>query len=307
MKKTKNTMADINDMALEALSDHAFVKAQDCFRLNAKQNPCLATYNNLGVFYIQENMELPDGRVRSAAKLGLKYLKKAEAYSQSQQNLMAIGDVYLSQKEYETAENYFRGACNLGNSYIAFNNLGASLYMQNKCKESLKYFEKAIDLCDHSDIKAEICVSYAYAMLEVDKKKCHKIITEIIGPNALSFPWQMFDADEFVLLYLCDDLQSASKLCKALFKQNFIESFVLAMIFDCLFKVGKDDEAKECLNLKIKSLEGYDYDIRKEVNEANKAFASPDFRKILIAKYSSGTPIIRDCYYCGCKHHNNPL
>ncbi|HEX2937943.1 MAG TPA: hypothetical protein VHO66_03390, partial [Ruminiclostridium sp.] len=97
----------INEIALELLGRGDFSAAQNNFRQNAKNNPCFITLNNLGVYYINEGMELSNGVIRNANKIGLKYLKAAELYEKSHINLMAIGQVYFNKKDYNTSSNYF--------------------------------------------------------------------------------------------------------------------------------------------------------------------------------------------------------
>jgi tetratricopeptide (TPR) repeat protein len=298
MKKNIVTIETINQIALDTLSKGNFYDAQEFFRKNAKESPCFISLNNLGVYYLTEGMELHNGKVCSADKLGLKYLKLAETYLQSHLNLMAIGNYYFRMKEYKTATEYFRRGCNLCNSYDNYYNLGVALYLQENYEEATINFEKALDLCNTSD-EIEICVSYAFSSLHRDKRKAYNILQQI-----LEFQNNDMKMDEFVLAYLCGDMQLARNLIKPMFDIYSVGISEMAMVFDCLFQLGKEAEAEEYLKYQIEILQGYSYNIKPKISSTKQIFDNFAYREKAISDFRYTPPLIAQCYFIGCKKHN---
>ena len=293
-------MEKINLLVLESLNKGDFSSAQRLFRQNAKGNPCHKTLNNLGCFYANEGLELPNGRVRGAIKLGYKYLNLAEQCFQSHKNLSAIGDIHFSWKDYVLAANYFKRSYNLQDNYLYANNYAASEYMQGNYMKASKYFKTAFDSCNNSDDRFEIYISYAYALIKVDMEKCLKIVHDAIE----SYDSYHMEMDEFILAYFCEDFIFAASLIKRMFDYWSIDDHVLAMVFECLFKLNRGEEANEFLQLQIKSLQGYDYNTNKRVKSAKLMFSNAEYRKSLISEYKYIAPIIKGCYYIDCALHN---
>lgn len=283
----------INKAALEMLEEGAFIEAQETLKKNAKNNPCLMTLNNLGVFYISEGLQLSSGKMRGARKLGMKYLLKAERSDQAQQNLLAIGDLCFKQRDFDRACMYYKKADKFEESYCVNNNWGAALYIQGAYDESLIYLKKALEACNDTYDKPEIVSTYAFALLQTDKKKCHDVLLSYKESVSLNPP------DEFVLLYLCDSYDAAAMMIKQMFEEYFVDPIVMAMIVDCLLRLDKPDEAKLYYELELELLEDLDYNMKKEIESLKQAFVQADYRKELVREYQYQPRIIQHAYYIG--------
>ncbi len=306
MNSLNDEVIKINNTALNSLSTGDILTAQNLFKENAKRNICFLTLHNLGIFYIQEGVFLKNGRMRNARKLGMQYLQKAKSIESSTMNLITIAVTYLESKEYEKAVYYFEQASKTLGDHVSsstfYNNFGKALYLANLYKKAAECFLKALNNCVKQDEKLEINISYSYALLNIDMITCRESIDNILQTS--EYYVQMPDMDIFVLLYLCRDFQVAQTMCKPLLDKYHLDSSVIAMIFDCLIKLGKPDDAEECLQLQIESLEGYNYDVRTEIKNATLAIESYEFRKKLIADYHYMPPTMKQCYYIGCSEHN---
>lgn len=306
VKEKLDLSEKINETALQMLIDYKLTEAQDIFRQNVKKNPCFITLNNLGAFYICEGIIQSNGRSRNANKLGLRYLKKAEAYKKSELNILAIANAYFKMKQYKQACKYFEQACKINKNYATLNNNGVTLYMQGEYREASEYFHMALDCCDnthYSDIypiKSTIYSSYAFSVLQYDKTRCLDILYQILDSNIVDI-----EIDEFVLAYFCNHLKLAKDICKGLLNNWNIEYSIMAMIFDCLIKQENYNEAKEYLVNAINKLKGFEYDTEKEINRINKAYFSKNYRDKAIMGYRFVPPIIEQCFYYGCKIHNH--
>lgn len=288
----------INEAALEELNQNKIYRAQTLFRQNVKENSCFITLNNLGVFHVFEGLLKPDNSRRGATKLGISYLKKAAIYQKSELTLRTLGKVYFEAREYKEAGESFRLACELKPDYASLYNLAVSRYKQRMYEDSTTWFKKSLDLCEASGY-ADTYIAYAFSLLHCDQQQCLGALHKL-----LKYDISHLEMDLFILAYLCNDLLEAEKQIKSMFDHWSVDIPIMAMIFDCLFKLGKDGEAKEYLKYKIESLEGYDYNIKVEINQTKKAFSSSDYRKKLIDHYHYEMPLIQQCCYYGCKQHN---
>jgi tetratricopeptide (TPR) repeat protein len=286
-----------NQKALEKLDEGDFFGAQALFRKNAKKHPAHLTFNNLGVYYVSEGMELRDGRMRSADKLGLKYLKTADALASSLQNKLALGGYYFRQGDYETAMPYYRAADGLADSYEASNNLGACLYLVGDMVGARTCFDKAFDLCESSDDKATILTSYAFALLAADRVKCLDVLNTEKRSLSLYLP------DEFVLLYLCGEFEAASVSVMRLIGEYALDPPVVAMAFDCLLRLEKKDEAWVALETVLENLESLGGGMQRELARIRRAYESPEVRSELIAEYRYYPPIITPSCHIGYQSH----
>lgn len=292
----------INQNAIDALDksgtydENDYYSAQQLFKQNAKSAPSLMTFNNLGVFYTEYGMELANGKIISAKKQGLKYLKKASSFSNSYINLMAIGDWHFSEKDYLNAECYYRLAYNMHASSDVLANLGSTLFIQQKYNEAGAIFEQALRICE-VDRKDEINLEYAFSLVYNNKRsKTVKSILESLEDKE--------NPDVLVLAYLNEDMQLVDELIERVVDNYHIDIPIVAMVIDCLLKLEKQIKAKEFLNEQIENLKGFDYNIKSEINRLSKLTENTNARNIEITNYRYLPGIYKICYFIGCWEHN---
>ena len=293
------SVESINQLALEEMNVRAFYRAQVLFRENATKNPCFITLNNLGVFYAYEGINKPDCSRRSAEKLGIRYLKKAETYQRSHLTYSALGDIYFKNRDYEEAGMSFRQACELVSDYKTLYNYAISLYELRAYKEAMNWFEKALHNCDISNF-AEMYASYLYTLLHSDRDLCCEKL-----PCLLKDDTNMMESDKFIISYLCDELLTAESLIKPMLKRFHLGGDTIAMIFSCLFRLHKDAEAAELLKLVTRKLEGYEYNVKLEIKQINKIYSDVSYRNKMIASFRYAGSLLPQCFYYGCHLHNN--
>lgn len=100
-------MAANNQIALEELEHGSEAAALDLLRRNVRKHPCCTTLHNLGVYYTLYGMLLRNGNVRSAGKLGLRYLRKAAEYAQDFQNMASIATAEWKCGDFDAGIPYF--------------------------------------------------------------------------------------------------------------------------------------------------------------------------------------------------------
>lgn len=293
-----NDFEIINESALEALGQNEFYQAQTLFRQNAKQNPCFATFNNLGVFYIFEGLFKPDNSCRSAKKSGVYYLKKAEKLQKSNLTLLALGYVLFEDEDYEEASMNFKQASELKFDYESVYNLALSLYRQGIYKDAVEWFEKALAICDNSN-RIETYMAYTFSLLKIDREKCSKELN-----NLLENDTAYIELEKFTLAYLCNDLQAAERQIKPMLEHFSIDIEEMAMVFECLFRLNKGDEAAEYLKNKVEQLKESSYNFQSKIKRLKKVFVQEEYRKEIISSYRYIAPLFKQCCYYGCKQHN---
>ncbi len=288
-----------NEKALYLINKDMY-EAQRILKMNAKQYPCLLTFNNIGYFYFREGIQFKNGKTRNATKLGGEYLLKAQSYSISEINQRAISNMYYYKKDFQTAESYYNQAYKINNNYINLNNICSCLYMQDKYKEAAENYEKVLMLCNDTVDMADIYSSYAFTLLKIDKKKTRNFLNKVLKSDI-----DHILVDVFVLAYFCDDFLLANKLLKPMQKNWSCNCNVMAMAFDCLLRLNQADEAKEYLLSETEILKDQSYDNKKEIVCLEKAFSSEEYRKHLISNYRFMPLLIETCCYYGCEIHNN--
>lgn len=291
-------MESFNEAALEALSQNEIYQAQTLFRQNAKKNPCFITFNNLGVFHVFEGLVKSDNSGRRATKLGVRYLKKAEAYQKSNLTLLALGSVCSDAKDYEEASEYFRQACELKPDYASIYNCGVSYYMQGEYGEAVQWFQKALDICN-SDYYSEMFIPYTFSLLYSNKKEFLEAFHKMLKFKSESMEWETF-----IFAYFADELLMAESQIEYMLENFSLDIHDMAIVFDCLLKLGKEEKATEYLKQKLENLEESDYNMQPEINRMKKALFHAHYRAKLIADYRHKIPFIEQCCYYGCKQHN---
>jgi tetratricopeptide (TPR) repeat protein len=294
-----NDVFSINNSALEELHNNELYKAQALFRENAKKNPCFITFHNLGLFYINEGLFDRYENRRKAKKIGINYLLKAMTYQKSYLTLFSLGSTYFENSDYIQAASYFRQACELRNDYAVIYNLALSLYRQGEYIESAEWYEKALHICDTDDY-SEIYVSYSFALLHSDNKLCHKALRELIKMNDNNTL-----VERVIIAYFLGELSVARTQIQTMFNLWSVNVHEMAIVLDCLLKLGKDKEAIEYLKKESERFDESNYNIRSKNKQFMKLFAQEDYRKQVIESYKYLAPLIPQCCYYGCKLHNS--
>jgi tetratricopeptide (TPR) repeat protein len=300
----EKTAVDVNAQALFLLSEGKFFEAQTLFRQNVKNYPGLVTFNNMGVFYMDEGLNNPDDTCRSAGSLSILYLKKALKSQKSKLTYCALGRLYFTMNDYSRKENDYHGALEcykhaneIDADYATLFNCGVVLYALYKFSESAEYFYKALRLCDSSDSE-KIFLAYSAALIYAASPKMRTVCREAVDRNIEIW-------DKFMITYLCGALDLSQDYVAQMFDGYSPNSSEMAILFDCLFKLGKDQEAEKYLELKIASLQNLNYNTGREIQKIRKAFSTPEYRSDVVAKYKYTLSLLGQCCYFGCKLHNN--
>jgi tetratricopeptide (TPR) repeat protein len=300
----EKTAIDINTQALSLLSEGKFFEAQTLFRRNVKNYPSLMTFNNMGVFYMEEGLNKSDDTCRSAGSLSMLYLKKALKFQKSKLTYCALGRLCFTMNNYSRKENdyqgaleYYNRASEMGADYTTLFNYGVVLYALCKFLEASEYFCKALRLCDNVDLD-EIFLAYSVALIYAASPKMRTVCHEAVDRNIEIW-------DKFMITYLCGNLDLSQDYAEEMFGVYSPNSSEMAILFDCLFKLGKLQEAEKYLELKITSLQNLNCNTEREIQKIRKSFSIPEYRSEVVAEYKYTLSLLGQCCYFGCKLHNN--
>jgi tetratricopeptide (TPR) repeat protein len=295
---------EINAQALFLLSEGKFFEAQTSFRQNVKRHPGSMTFNNMGVFYMDEGLNKPDGTCRSAGNLGILYLKKALESQGSKLTYCALGRSYFTMNDYNRKANdyqgaleYYKRASEMDADYATLFNCGVVLYTLSKFSESAEYFYKSLSLCNNID-QDNIFLAYSFALVYAASPEAYIVCREVASRNIDIW-------DKFVIAYLCGNFDLSRDYAEQMFEGYYPSLPEMAMLFDCLLKLEKCQEAEKYLELQISSLQDFAYNTEREDRELKKLFFDAKYRSKIIAKYKYKLSLLEQCCYFGCKIHGN--
>ncbi|HOP11149.1 MAG TPA: hypothetical protein PK629_06640 [Oscillospiraceae bacterium] len=256
-------------------------QAQKKFKANAKKYPGPVSYHNLGVYYYMYGTETPEGKVRSANALSLKYLRRAhEQNSALFENLMYLGRIANMKHQYNEAVVWFQKALEVSDVFISHYLLASSYYKIEEFEKAAAHFQNSWNLCENEDDRFAVKLAYAFSVWQTDHNKGRDVLFEIINNGCLDL-----EPDVLALSFLCSEYELTYQLSETTFQKWHIDLFTLAMIMECYFKLEKEIEAKEFFNGFIENLKGYEYNIKPEMRGAQKIFKDGEYRRKIINEF----------------------
>lgn len=293
------TAKEINQMALMCLSKQNWQIAQQLFFQNARKNPSHESYNNLGIYLTLEGITCKNGNVRSAKKLGMKYLQRAMEMCESSINLCAVAKAYD-----------FELRCATGQKktvlYQIIYELLEKAYSITPTKETL-----------YNILRMQILTK---AHNETILGNIKKLLTEFVCEESVRLYFEMLrlyslydealecikqygnylSADDLLLFYAKHQkYDEGYKLCKVVSKQYSPDKYTSSAIVECFINTNHLEEARYYAQYAIEVEKSISY-VGKE-NWYKKIFSnlstSDAFRKELILNYLSLPPFIDVCYY----------
>lgn len=260
--------------ALTFIENESWYDAQTMLQLAVNEEPGCESYNNLGVFYIDNGIQYKNAESKEAYELGYKYLKMAEHCNIDYKNLIALGEYNYHYGDVNEACKYYKKASELKNDYRVYNNLGCGCYKLGGYIKAAMYFDKAMKIADKNidDIK----ISYCYSML-----KCNEDYSNVLNTISNN-KWTALD--RFVLKYLKGDISEAYLIANSVIDEWEFDLPVLAMLYDCIEQNN------------IADLNKFDGEIVKLVNNKRK-------REEIIKEYNYIPVMLWQCKYIGCNKH----
>lgn len=298
------TSHDINKKALIHLANQKWMSAQKMLFYNAHKNPSHETYNNLGFYLITEGLECKNGRVKSAKRLGLKYLVKARNIKRSSINSFAIALAYdyqirnANDIEKEDLCNkvrfFFEEAFEYEKSNELHYNVLRMKYLTGVFDESI-LSESYSMLCENPSLENVILV-----LNLADANRERKL-----GEKILSKYGAMLDSDDKLLFCTKFEMyEEGYRFCLEVLDQFQVDEILLACILLCCTNTGKLQEAQYYLDSNIKHIKTKE---KLYFQNALKHRGLMDKIKESVANYQRIPPIISKCCFFDCPIHSNKI
>ncbi len=262
------------DIALKLMEDEKWFEAQQVLKEGTEKEPCCESYNNMGVFYIDNGLQYKNSDAIEAVKKGYNYLRMAHNCDINYKNLIALAEYNYHYGSKDEACRLYKKASEIEEDYRTYNNLACGCYMLGGYVKACMYFDKALKIAGKNtdDIK----ISYCYSLL-----KCREDYSEILE-SISDDKWTV--QDRFVLYYFLGDMEKAYCLAERVIDEWEFGLPVLAMLYECI----------EVNN--IAEISKFDCEVLSLVDSRKK-------RKEIIDEYEYVPVMLWQCKYIGCSKH----
>lgn len=275
------------------LAEANMYQAQCLLQKGVKEYPCAESLHNLGVFYAFEGRYDRKETRYNAFFRAERLLKKALAKSFLPSAECALGYLYFSQRRYKKAVYRYKKAYCKNRDFSTAYNVAVSYYKMRKDPQAAIWAAKALEKGTEAE-QAEATILKLFAMQDLktcDDPQDRERLREIHDP--------FLREEKFVLTYLAGDREEARKQIGLLLDTYCLEPSVMAMVFDCLLSQNLTRDANAALECRIEQLRGYDYNVKSEIRQLQKAFLRESYRKRMIASYRYNHPAIFQERYLG--------
>lgn len=290
---------EINQKALQALHKGDLYTAQTLFRENVKRDRCALTWQNLGVFYGENNILDENLRERDGRRLALRLLSKAAAEDASGKAAFAMGNVYEKLGNHAQAAVFFERSLSSKRRFAAVFNRGVCLFNDRAFAEAAASFEEARYLANTEE-RTDVTAALAYAKIFAQKPDAAEYAQEIfrIRDDSLLY-------DQFVLAYLLQDEAHTAKYVLPAVRHFSLGEQVLAMAIDALLLLDRREEANAVFRESVENLQDSAYNTSREEARLRRAYMEKDSRKALIAAYLPPFDLQAVCCYLDCPFHKD--
>ena len=279
-------MQDKNQIVFRAIAVGELYKAQKLLQKAALQDPCGVSYQNLGVFYAKEGLQLRSGRGRRADHLARHWLEKALQINDTKGIRWALGYLALRQKQPLAALAQFQSA------YMLFPEDWNSAYHCAVCccrlhrdAEMLQWSRRMQPLADE-EWREDSLEMYACALYLSGGDSSE--LRTLLQPDGGLSSWA-----RFVLLVQLHD-PAAVSLAESVWKHYALGLEEMAM----LFVVIRPELAREYYFVERERLVEQDNSTaRKELKLLDTLFYDPAYRQSYLDQWRPSFPALwTDCY-----------
>lgn len=286
----KNT-GFINDAAIKALKEGNLYVAQQLFRENIKNERCVMTLNNLGVFYSEFNILSENLRERDGRKLALHYLTQAVDNDQSGKTAFSMGNVFFKLEMYVEAALCFNRSFLFNHQFSSVYNMGLCHFQEREYEQSLFCFELAAPLAKETE-QVDIMLAIAYAEAYCQKSSVSKSAERVFCLNDNFFVY-----DKFVLSYLIGDEKRMKEYVIPTVKNFSLDQITRAMVIDTLLLLNRKNDADVFYRQELEHLKDSPYNNSKEIAQLKRVVEDAVYRKAMIRDYMPPLTLANlDCY-----------
>ena len=262
------------DIALKLMEEEKWFEAQEILKEGVEAAPCCESYNNMGVFYIDNGIQHKNSEAVKAGETGYNYPKMAYNCDINYKNLIALAEYNYYYGSIEKSCELYKKASEIKEDYRVYNNLACGCYNIGGYVKACMYFNKALKIADKNidDIKISLC----YSLL-----KCKEDYREILE-SISNDKWTVLD--RFILYYFMGESEKAYSMTKRIIEEWEFNMPVLAMLYECIEENN------------IAELNKFDSEVKRLIDSRKK-------RDKIISQYKYTPVMLWQCKYIGCEKH----
>ena len=285
-------MESVTKSAFASFGSHDYYQAQFYFRLAVKVHPCWETFQNLGVFYEKEGLQLHNGRGRCAPRLAEHYLLKAQSVRPEKRTLWALGYLYSGNSKYEAALECFSSAFAAGTPDAISACYCASICNQlARNTEMLAWSRKAMTIASQNMIE-ECMPLLAFALLFTAQHTICPELDALLDGHMREMPWE-----RFVIFTLAGSYDRAASLVETVWRSFSLNLDEMALLFQCCHAVGNSSFAAQCCQQRSEQLLEADPSAKKKQRQLRRLYQDSEYRLQCIAAFRPQISLPRqDCY-----------
>ena len=279
-------MQEKNQILFLTIAEGKLYKAQKLLQKAALQDPCGVSYQNLGVFYAKEGLQLRSGRGRRADHLARHWLEKAMQINDTKGIRWALGYLALGQEQSLAALAQFQSAYRLfPEDWNSAYHCAVCCCRLHRDAEMLQWSRKMQPLADE-EWREESLEMYAFALYLSDGDSSE--LRTLLQPDDVLSPWA-----RFVLLAQLHD-PAAVSLAESVWEHYALGMGEMAM----LFAVTRPELAREYYFAERERLvEQHNSTARKELELLDTLFYDPAYRQSYLHQWRPSFPALwTDCY-----------
>ena len=269
-----------------AIEEGDLMKAQILLRNEARTNPCIKSFQNLGVFYAKEGLQLHSGRGRKANHIAKNWLYKALQLGDSKGIRWTLGYMAVGESNPGEALPQFAKAYTL--QYPDWN----SAYHCALCNcmlhsdAEMLLWSRKMDALDAHGYKEDNDDMLAYSLFLADRDSLE--LREHLN--------QCCSYTKFIILSLLGD-SDAILLADEVWEKYALGVNEIALLFHTWLP-NHFKKAKECLLLQQERLlEQHSLTSYKESTQIGELFYNVSYRKSYISNWRPRLPVLKlDCY-----------
>lgn len=254
-------------------------EAQTQFQKNAREHPCWITYQNMGAFYAFNGLILRNGRERNADKLAEHYLSKALLFQPDSMTYFTLGHFHYGYRRYSHAASSFGDAFHKEPDWVTAYNCGISFYMEGNYQNALQWLRSILH-DNQAEDPAQIASSYAFALFFSGPGENRTELASLLNGTLYQEDWEFW-----VLATLMGNYAAAADRADAVWKHCCLGMEEMALLFECLQKTGRFEEAEGCFRQQIEWLKDSDYDMKRRIKTLQSVFKDETARAQMIQSF----------------------
>lgn len=203
------------------------------FYLNCAKFPSYQSYNNLGLYLYENGLNLKNGTVRSASKIGEHYIRRALGLERHQTVLNNLGRIAYERGEYLAAYQFYSQSYELVQHDAIAYNLALSLFCLHRYSEAYSILKECKDKLD------EALLPYLFATVYTNRAEMEDLSAEV------SEKIETLDGvDQLLLFYMCKRYDKVVLAAEIILSNWWLDQEQWAVLIDSFIQTNEIEKLK---------------------------------------------------------------